>query len=129
MNSSQTRRRGQAAYKALFGREKKLDADSTDLDQLTIDHLYADIWSRKAIPMRVRSMITLTLLTALGRDRELQMHLEGALRLGVTRAEVLEIMIHVAHYAGWPAAHNGQRIAQEVFKKSEARGLRSEARG
>ena len=124
MNSNQTRQRGQAAYKALFGREKTLNADSTDLDQFTIDHLYADIWSRRTIPLRVRSMITLTLLTALGWDRELQMHLEGALRLGITREEILEIMIHVAHYAGWPAAHNGQCIAQEVFKKSSRKQLR-----
>ncbi len=66
--------------------------------------------------MRQRSMITVALLAALGRDRELERHIEGALHLGISRDEIIEIMLHVAHYAGWPAGHNGQRIAQEMFK-------------
>ncbi len=65
--------------------------------------------------VRQRSMITVALLAALGRDRELARHIEGALNLGITPDEIIEIMIHVAHYAGWPAGHNGQRVAQDVF--------------
>ena len=70
--------------------------------------------------MSQRSMITIALLAALGRDRELERHIEGALHLGITRGEIIEIMIHVAYYAGWPAGHNGQRVAQEVFARSKA---------
>ena len=64
--------------------------------------------------MRQRSMITVALLAGLGRDRELEKHIEGALHLGITRDEIIEIMIHVAHYAGCPAGHNGQCIAREI---------------
>jgi len=69
------------------------------------------------LEMRQRSMITIALLAGLGRDRELEKHIEGALHLGITRDEIIEIMIHVAHYAGWAAGHNGQRIAHDVFAR------------
>jgi 4-carboxymuconolactone decarboxylase len=109
------RERGQAVYKKLFGEERESKPDDTALDDMTIEHLFADLWSRPNLQMSQRSMITVALLAALGRDRELARHIEGALHLGISREEVIEIMIHVAHYAGWPAGHNGQRIAQGVF--------------
>jgi len=62
-------------------------------------------------------MITVALLAALGRDRELKRHIEGALHQGIAPEQIIEVMVQVAHYAGWPAGHNGQRIAQEVFKE------------
>lgn len=62
-------------------------------------------------------MITLSLLAAQGRNEELERHLKGALNSGLTREKILEIMIHVAHYAGWPVGHNGERIAKEVFQE------------
>jgi|SRR6266850_1825427 4-carboxymuconolactone decarboxylase len=114
--SDSAREKGQAVYKKLFGEERESKPDDTALDGMTIDHLFAGVWSRPNLQMRQRSMITVALLAALGRDRELKRHIEGALHLGITRDEIIEIMLHVAHYAGWPAGHNGQRIAQEMFK-------------
>jgi 4-carboxymuconolactone decarboxylase len=113
------RERGQAAYKKLFGEERESQPDDTALDDMTIEHLFADVWSRPNLPMRERSMITLAMLAAVGRDRELARHIEGALHLGITSDEIIEIMLQVAHYAGWPAGHNGQRIAQEVFARNK----------
>jgi 4-carboxymuconolactone decarboxylase len=60
-------------------------------------------------------MVAVALLAALARDIDFKRHIEAALHLGITRGEIIEIMTHVAHYAEWPAGHNGQRIAQEVF--------------
>ncbi len=114
--SDSARGKGQAVYKKLFGTKKTFERDHTALDGFTIDHLFANVWSRPNLQMRQRSMITVALLAASGRDRELERHIEGALHLGITRDEIIEIMIHAAHYAGWPAGHNGQRIAQEMFK-------------
>ena|SRR5438874_1325158 len=119
MNDS-ARERGQAVYKKLFGKKKKFERDHTALDELTIDHLFANVWSRPNLQMRQRSMITVALLAALGRDRELVRHIEGAFNLGITRDEITEIVIHVAHHAGWPAGHNGQHLAQDVFARSKA---------
>jgi 4-carboxymuconolactone decarboxylase len=118
MNDS-ARERGQAVYKKLFGEEREFNPDDTALDHMTIDHLFADVWSRPNLQMHERSMIRVALLAALGRDRELARHIEGALHLGISHDEIIEIMIHVAHYVGWPAGHNGQCIAQEMFNSFE----------
>jgi 4-carboxymuconolactone decarboxylase len=118
--SDSAKESGQAVYKKLFGEERESKPDDTALDDFTIEHLFADVWSRPNLEMRQRSIITVALLAGLGRDRELARHIEGALNLGITRDEIIEIMIQVAYYAGWPAGHNGQRVAQEVFARSEA---------
>jgi alkylhydroperoxidase/carboxymuconolactone decarboxylase family protein YurZ len=100
-------KRGQAAYKQLFGDEREFKCDETAVDDFTIEHPFADVWSRPNLQMRERSMITVALLAASGTDRELARHLEGGTNLGITQAEIIEIMIQVAYCAG----HNGQRIA------------------
>lgn len=62
-------------------------------------------------------MITISLLAAQGRNEELEKHLKGALNSGISLEKIREIMVHVAHYAGWPAGHNGESIAKKVFKE------------
>jgi 4-carboxymuconolactone decarboxylase len=74
---SDARERGQAVYKKLFGEKRKSKPDDTVLDDFTIEHLFADVWSRPNLEMRQRSMITVAMLAALGRDRELERHIEG----------------------------------------------------
>ena len=118
MHDSEAREKGQVQYKELFGKKRKRSEDDTALDEFTLDHLFANVWSRPQLSMPQRSMITVALLAALGRDRELKKHVEGALHQGITHEQIIEIMVQVAHYAGWPAGHNGQRIAQEVFKSA-----------
>ncbi|NUO09972.1 MAG: carboxymuconolactone decarboxylase family protein [Candidatus Brocadia sp.] len=108
--------KGLAMYKEYMGKEneKKL----AGLREFTINHLYANVWSRiEHLSIPERSMITLSLLAAQGRNEELKSHLKGALNSGITSDKILEIMIHVAHYAGWPAGNNGERVAKEVFKE------------
>ena len=108
--------KGLAMYKKYFGEENK--EELTGLRAFTINHLFANIWSRKEhLSIPERSMITLSLLAAQGRNEELEKHLKGALNSGLTPEKILEIMIHVAHYAGWPAGHNGERLAKVVFKE------------
>jgi len=127
MHDSEARqkKKGQEQYKLLFGEERK--PSETALDEFTLNHLFANVWSRtQQLSRPQRSMTTVALLAGLGRDLELKRHIEGALHQGITREQINEIMVQVAHYAGWPAGHNGQRIAQEAFedwlKKSKARG-------
>ena len=96
------RRRGQRTYKQYFGHKRKMKG-ADDLARFTIDHLFANVWSRPGLCLRDRSMITVALLAAQGRDDELRSHLEGAANQGISAIQIEEIMIHVAHYAGWPA--------------------------
>jgi 4-carboxymuconolactone decarboxylase len=84
-----------------------------------------NVWSRKGLGVRDRSLITVAALTALHRPNELRIHIGRALENGVTRAELGELIMHMAIYGGFPVAVEGMRIAREVFdeldKKSHAK--------
>jgi 4-carboxymuconolactone decarboxylase len=97
----------------LTRRESK--PDDSALDHMTIDHLFADVWSRTNLPMRERNIIIVALLAALGRNRELERHIEGALHLGIRCDTIIEVMLQVAYYAVWPAGYIVRRIARELF--------------
>ncbi len=87
--------------------------------RMTQEHLFGEVWSRPGLGLRDRSMISMTTLIVLGRMEELKMHLGYALNLGIPREEILEMMMHVAHYAGWPSAVSAVRVAKEVFASRE----------
>jgi 4-carboxymuconolactone decarboxylase len=76
---------------------------------------WGDVWQRDGLDRRSRSMITLTALTALGRENEIEIHVRGALRNGVTPEEIGEVLLHTAIYAGVPAANAAFAIAQRVI--------------
>lgn len=105
------RERGLRIYEEVFGSPRSMEG-ADDLAEMTVDHLFANVWSRPALNPRDRSLITVALLAAQGRDDELRSHLRGAENQGISEAEVQEIMIHVAHYAGWPAGHHGLAVAR-----------------
>ena len=67
-------------------------------------------------------MITIAALTALGRETELKAHIRGGLNVGLTREQIVEIILQLAFYAGQPAAHAGFRAAKEVFDQIDAAG-------
>ncbi len=76
---------------------------------------WGSVWTREGLDRRMRSAITLALLTALGRERELAMHVRGALRNGLSASEIGETLLHTAVYAGVPAANAAFAIAQDVL--------------
>jgi 4-carboxymuconolactone decarboxylase len=77
---------------------------------------WGDVWQRDGLDRRARSMITLTALTALGRENEIEIHVRGALRNGLTPDEIGEVLLHTAIYAGVPAANAAFAIAQRVIE-------------
>jgi 4-carboxymuconolactone decarboxylase len=78
------------------------------------------VWGRPGLPRRTRSLLNLALLGALGHHEELKLHLRGALRNGVSEAEIGEVFLQLAVYAGVPAANTAFRIAKEVLKEVAA---------
>ncbi len=80
-----------------------------------LQNAFGDIWSRPGLPVRDRSMITVALLAGLGQPEELRSHLAGALNVGITRDEIVEILMHVSIYAGVPAAGSAMRVAADVL--------------
>jgi 4-carboxymuconolactone decarboxylase len=81
-------------------------------------HAWGAVWTRDGLDRRTRSVITLTALTALGREHEIAMHVRGALRNGLTPEEIAEVLIHTSVYAGVPAANAAFAIAQRVFDEA-----------
>ncbi len=78
-------------------------------------HAWGAVWTRDGLDRRTRSVITLTALTALGREHEIAMHVRAALRNGLTPEEIGEVLIHTAVYAGVPSANSAFAIAQQVI--------------
>jgi 4-carboxymuconolactone decarboxylase len=81
---------------------------------------WGDVWARPGLDRRTRSCITLAMLTALRAEGEIAMHVQAALRNGVTEAEIGEIILHAAVYAGLPAANAAFRIASETLAAGPA---------
>ena len=82
------------------------------------EQLFGTVWNRPGIPVATRSMITVAVLIALGKGQEMRLHMNGARNLGVTDDELREIIVHVAHYAGVPAAIEGIRAYSEITAPS-----------
>ncbi|WP_022666072.1 carboxymuconolactone decarboxylase family protein [Desulfospira joergensenii] len=87
-----------------------------DLARYTIEFPFGDVYDRPGLDLRAREIATLAALAALGNARpQLKVHIHGALNVGVSPEEIIEIMIQMAVYAGFPAAINGALAAGEVF--------------
>jgi 4-carboxymuconolactone decarboxylase len=87
---------------------------------LVTRYAWGDVWARDGLDRRTRSCITLAVLTTLRAEGEIAMHVRGALRNGVSREEISEILLHTAVYAGAPAANSAFAIAQSVFDEEPA---------
>jgi 4-carboxymuconolactone decarboxylase len=83
-------------------------------------YAWGDVWAREGLDRRTRSCITLAVLTTLRADGEVAMHVRAALRNGVSREEIGEVLLHTAVYAGVPAANAAFAIAQSVFDADSA---------
>ena len=88
------------------------------LGEYTDTVLFGDVWKRPGLSPRDRSLITVATLVALYRTNELPFHLGRALENGVTRDELIELVTHLAFYAGWPAANTAVGIARKVFSEA-----------
>jgi 4-carboxymuconolactone decarboxylase len=87
----------------------------------TDDVLFGDVWKRPGLSPRDRSLITVTTLVALYRVNELPFHLKLAVENGVSPDELVELITHLAFYAGWPCASSAVAIARRVFEEIGAR--------
>jgi len=100
---------------------KNADAFSLPMQELATKSAWGMVWTRPGLPRRIRSMLNIAMLVALGRADELELHLDGALRNGVTKKEIAEILLQSAIYCGYPAALGGFRTAREYFAKNAKR--------
>jgi len=85
------------------------------LGELTDKVVFGDVWERKELGKRERSLITCAALVALNRTDQLRGHLMRALDNGVKKQELIELITHLAFYSGWPNAGSAALVAKEVF--------------
>jgi 4-carboxymuconolactone decarboxylase len=104
---------GDAHVDAAIARTTDLTAD---FQSLITRYAWGEIWARPGLDQRTRSCITLTALVALGRNEELAMHVRAALRNGLTRDEIKEVLLQCAVYCGVPAANSAFAVAQQVLE-------------
>ena len=87
-----------------------------DLRQFLFEHCFAAVWARPGLERATRSIITISVLTALGRTEELKSHIRMGLNNGLTREQLKELFLHVGVYAGAPSAVSAVRAAMEEFE-------------
>lgn len=115
--------RGMATRRSVLGNahvdnaSAKMTAFDADFQSFITEGAWGSVWSRPGLSKRERSMITLALLAALGHDEEVAMHLRATANTGATPDDIKEALLHVAVYAGVPAANRAFKIAREELAK------------
>jgi 4-carboxymuconolactone decarboxylase len=105
---------------AFMGREKTMmdqKALYEDLYRLTVGFLFGEIWNRPILSQRDRQLITLAVNVALSRPTGSHNHFRSARRLGITHEEIMELIIHVGMYSGWPCMSHAARQYTEVIEQ------------
>ena len=102
------------------GADQQIEA-ATDftrpLQDMVTRYCFGEVWNRPALDHKTRSMLTLALLTALGKQNQLRVHVKGAIQNGVTKEEIREVLMHSMIYAGLPAAVDSFATTTEVLKQ------------
>jgi 4-carboxymuconolactone decarboxylase len=124
MDDQRRRDQGMSVRRAVLGDQHvdRATAATTsftaDFQDLITRYAWGEIWSRPGLDRRTRSCITLAMLAALAHDDELAMHVQAALRNGLSPEEIKEVLLQVAVYAGVPAANRAFRAAQAALDGS-----------
>jgi len=116
---------GEEMYEAVLGKplfDEEHPPPLSGVRELTVNHLFAKVWSRSRVKsgeppltLHERRLVTIALLAAQGRTDQLKEHVTGAHKAGVAIESLTELMIHVAHYAGWAAGSSGQHMVGKVY--------------
>ncbi|HXG10266.1 MAG TPA: carboxymuconolactone decarboxylase family protein [Gemmataceae bacterium] len=91
-----------------------------DFEEYVVEFLSGEIWSRPQLDRRTKSLATIAALAALGRSLGLELNIRMALRNGASRQDIIETLLHIAPYAGFPACWEGLTLARKVFQEADA---------
>lgn len=89
-----------------------------EIGELAVQYAFGSLWSREGLGRRERSLVTLGILIALRASEELQYHFPIAMKNGLTRKELEEVIYHASGYAGFPAAASARQVAKEILDKA-----------
>jgi len=117
--------KGIAKFKEIKGNGAERSIDrlkslNPDLERLIMEVAFNDIYKRPALDLRAREIATIAALATLGNSpQQLKVHIQSALNIGVKKEEVIEVILQMALYAGFPAAINAMQAATEIFEEIE----------
>ena len=136
MNSPHTDQQHNERYQRGWAKLKEVDGQAgenviasladiaPDFARLVIEFSFGDIYSRPGLDLKTRELAVVAALTAMANaGPQLRVHIHGALNVGCTREEVVEVIMQMAVYAGFPAALNGLFAAKEVFAETDEANL------
>jgi 4-carboxymuconolactone decarboxylase len=104
------------------GAQKMFGDFAPKLVELTDRVLFCDVWEGQELSKRDRSLVTVAALVALNRAEQLRFHLPNAVKNGVKEQELIEVITHLAFYAGWPSAISAMSVAKELFGNRNPKG-------
>ncbi|MEW9441551.1 4-carboxymuconolactone decarboxylase [Acinetobacter baumannii] len=123
MNDEQRYKQGIEVQTEVLGEKhvgrslQNLNDFNQDFQNFISRYAWGEVWSRPGLPRHTRSLVTIAILLALGREDELRMHLRACFNNGVTKEDLKELILHSSLYAGLPAANAAMHMAEEVFKE------------
>ena len=124
-NENDQHRRGLKLRTEMFGREaveqrmKAFGEFGEPLQHIINAYAYGDVWSRTALPLATKSLVMVAMMAAAGHEKELGVHIRGALKNGCSAEEVQEVLLLLALYCGIPAANEAHRIAAEILRENK----------
>jgi 4-carboxymuconolactone decarboxylase len=94
---------------------------SPEMYEMSVGHLFGDVWGRPGLSLRDRQLVTLAANIAMARPTGNHSHYLSALRLGITKRQIIEVMIQVGHYTGWPTLSNAVRQFTDILEEEKER--------
>ena len=94
---------------------------SPEMYEMSVGHLFGDVWGRPGLSLRDRQLVTLAANIAMARPTGNHSHYLSAMRLGITKRQIIEVMIQVGHYTGWPTLSNAVRQFTEILEEDKER--------
>jgi 4-carboxymuconolactone decarboxylase len=124
--NSERHKQGMATRREVLGgshvdaAQAKMTAFDEPFQDFITEAAWSHVWSRPHFTKRERSIVTIALLAAMGHDEEVAMHVRATLNTGASREDVTEALMHVAIYAGVPAANQAFKVAKQVYAEIDA---------
>ena len=124
-SSDDADQKGRELREAIFGAEgmkSLINADDfqAPLQDAVTRICFGEVWSRPQLPLKIRSMLTIAILAGMSRPDQLRNHVKGAIKNGVTKEEIREILLHATLYYGLPAASDSWRHVTTALKEIDA---------
>ena len=116
--ASDARQRGMAKMQEVYGFTVDPDSVGGEYVDVTVDHLFGEIWSRPALDIRDRRLLTIGVIAAMGQPQLLEIQFNAALERGeLDEEQVREVVLHLAHYVGWPLSTGSNEAAEKVIAR------------